>query len=678
MCQTEEIRLFMDKADGICIGLDLGSDTLKIAYAYGEDARYGKFIGDKRSLGVAIPAVAYYDKATGKWLYGDEVDMAGERSLVTVVKIRDLMSLLSEARSAKVREKNTNYYRSGDRFPKFMFPAGRRMSEDFGEAVRRDMTFEAPGHTPESVCEGYFAYVRRLTEANISALQKRGDISKNVKYKVALVYPATADKTYIAEYSRLAEAAFGVPPDKVLSFTKALGMYAYEAGMLSEGESLLIFDMGEETISVAKASLANGMVVVDGTDGHNEPLAVGGRDVDGAIADHIRSLISRREAVGYPSYGDPSHISETWLHSKLYLFMKEIKEAKVVLSAPDGGEGLFADGVPVSVNCDLYIERKLTRADLKKCVGITDGSGVAKRIADYVTEELKRPVNHEVKKVFFSGGLTETYALADYIKACASEKFRGLKFYPVDSDGSEKDDGFTILRNEDSVYAPAVGGAVVSLKNYNVRTVIALSYGTWVTAASRTCLAVFVDRGMPLEDEPRLYLYDNTFTVGGTGIRGEKLFSTVITRKDIEACYFPRLKTTDFFISGTPHLDIGDDGSSERKRIAKAINLVTVAGKGGGGIYCVHRGARVELMSGYSVSCKEGIIVSPEGRARPYISNAEREPGRKVKIRYTEYPEAKGGGKDYFTDLSAWTEVRAGEIEIKFSGIDDVIDVVTG
>ena len=73
-------------ANEICIGLDLGSDTLKIAYAFGSD-KCGKFLDDKHSLNVAVPAVAYYDRAAGKWIYGDGVD-SGERSFIARTRRR--------------------------------------------------------------------------------------------------------------------------------------------------------------------------------------------------------------------------------------------------------------------------------------------------------------------------------------------------------------------------------------------------------------------------------------------------------------------------------------------------------------------------------------------------------------------------------------------------------------
>ena len=113
-------------ANEICIGLDLGSDTLKIAYASGSD-KCGKFLDDKHSLNVAVPAVAYYDRAAGKWIYGDGVD-SGERSFINVVKIKALISMLIDRPEAPtVVKKNREYYADGSRFPKFCFPARRKI-----------------------------------------------------------------------------------------------------------------------------------------------------------------------------------------------------------------------------------------------------------------------------------------------------------------------------------------------------------------------------------------------------------------------------------------------------------------------------------------------------------------------------------------------------------------------
>ena len=52
--------------------LDLGSDVLKTAFAYKSenDVVFGKFSKDNLFTQIAIPAVAFYDKNTNKWVYG--------------------------------------------------------------------------------------------------------------------------------------------------------------------------------------------------------------------------------------------------------------------------------------------------------------------------------------------------------------------------------------------------------------------------------------------------------------------------------------------------------------------------------------------------------------------------------------------------------------------------------
>ncbi|MDE7107655.1 MAG: hypothetical protein K2O39_04960, partial [Clostridiales bacterium] len=79
------------------IALDLGSDTIKIAYAYYDgDEHTGKIVGDPLTM-TAVPSVAYYDVEEKKWLFGDEVNSVGDKPFITVVKICDLLRLLQPA-----------------------------------------------------------------------------------------------------------------------------------------------------------------------------------------------------------------------------------------------------------------------------------------------------------------------------------------------------------------------------------------------------------------------------------------------------------------------------------------------------------------------------------------------------------------------------------------------------
>ena len=79
------------------LALDLGSDSLKIAYAYEATkgkTEYGKITVSDSLVRVAFPALACYDDERERWIYGDQVDKLGNASFVKVVKITDLLSLL--------------------------------------------------------------------------------------------------------------------------------------------------------------------------------------------------------------------------------------------------------------------------------------------------------------------------------------------------------------------------------------------------------------------------------------------------------------------------------------------------------------------------------------------------------------------------------------------------------
>ena len=122
-------------------------------------------------------------------------------------------------------------------------------------------------HT-KSVCEGFFAHVKKMIRSQINAMGKRHNISFDDHYTVSLVHPPKITKSHIEELSRLVKKTFGSEPYKVLSSTKALGMYAKYRNVVSRGDNLVIFDMGEEAISVAKVTLSNeGSLIVDGVEG---------------------------------------------------------------------------------------------------------------------------------------------------------------------------------------------------------------------------------------------------------------------------------------------------------------------------------------------------------------------------------------------------------------------------
>ncbi|MCD8285891.1 MAG: hypothetical protein LUD50_01510, partial [Clostridia bacterium] len=98
-----------------CVSLDLGSDSVKIACAFRDDNGIQTVLKvvDPRYSEIAIPAVACYDTDSAKWLFGYEVGRSGEKSFAMVVKIKDLLNIITL---------NREYYTGCSRFPLFEFP----------------------------------------------------------------------------------------------------------------------------------------------------------------------------------------------------------------------------------------------------------------------------------------------------------------------------------------------------------------------------------------------------------------------------------------------------------------------------------------------------------------------------------------------------------------------------
>ena len=76
------------------ICFDLGSDTLKIVYAYKKEDQalinFGKIMFDELINQSAIPATAYFDEDQNKWLFADQVEDGKVRSFVNTVKIKTI------------------------------------------------------------------------------------------------------------------------------------------------------------------------------------------------------------------------------------------------------------------------------------------------------------------------------------------------------------------------------------------------------------------------------------------------------------------------------------------------------------------------------------------------------------------------------------------------------------
>lgn len=607
------------------VAIDLGSDKVKVAFAYkdGEKAVYGKLADRDVTGSIVTPAIAYYDEESGRWLFGEDVYRGTDRPFITVVKIKTLISLLMRRENKAVTLSNREFYRNGYDFPKFYFPVKKKSSADLKEAVDLDMTFKGDV-TPEKVCESFFVYLaQQIVNPAIMRLGKERNLEfDEVDY--ALVYPAKAGKEVVDELKRLVRYAFGKLPRTVISATKALGLLAYHRGALAGDEQLVIVDMGEEDISVAKLSLSSDKtVIVDGVDGHNQPMDLGGNDIDYAVRDFLENAVCERETPGVPADMN-DFVAERGTHSGQFLLMTEIKKAKNALSLPDAVyDRMFEKGVPVSFLRDVVVQRKITREDFCDCIGITNGDKIAGRIAEYIIEELRRSVNAKVGKLVLSGGVTETYGIVRFIKRVLKQNAVNVQVITFD-DYCNNDDGFNILSYEDSVFAPAVGGAIVALKGYEIKTAAALSYGTWQYRKKGDkyykILDIFLKKGQILPPDGGKYCVSSCLKYLDKWegkVVNEEIFSTTAT----ETC------------------EIGEPDSALRLSMQKRIDLKVVAGgKSKGAIYICYResdGSLTPVQIKGTLYFDEGVRIDGDGRAVPYIENNLSKNGAKniIKIR---------------------------------------------
>ncbi|MCM1439045.1 MAG: hypothetical protein NC131_07515 [Roseburia sp.] len=650
-------------AEVLSIGIDLGCDTLKISYAFSKSSSvvYGKIEKEESVRHVAVPAIAYYDKSAG-WIFGSDVEKGEEKPFINVVRIKTLLSLLyPQTKNGKIIKKrgeetypNRDYFYTDDKFPKFFFPVREKNLDNFSALIADNRTFTAAGYTPQKVCKMFFAYAREIVMSGIAKLEKK--VKKHFdEVRLALVHPSQVGKLYVSELTATVKAAFGKAPYKVMNCGRALSMFALERGAVRSDDEILIFDMGEDTLSVLKCFINDdGNVVVEPAADHSMPINIGGNDVDFSIADYIENSIARRETVGSPSFGEQGHIFEEGLQSKQYQFLKEIKRAKLLLSIPSL-EDVFKKGVPVSLHRDLYLQLTLTKAQLKKSVGITDDNGIARKILDYVLNELNLPVNSEVKKVFLTGGLVETCGLLSYVKEGVKQSGKQVMVRTFE-DHMDNGDGLIIQTYEDSVYAPSVGAAIVALKNYDVSAGLTNSYGTWMSLRGQKILVLLVGRGF-IFDETSSEKLSATCNLQGTV--KEEIFSVRLSKSTVEKRKYEG-EIGYLSADGVTYLCIGEPDSPQRKRVEQKFQLKNISGSAAR-LKCTYRGREI-VNCEPRISVREGVITTPDSSVMTPFVEKSGEGNRRIRVRYSD------GGAGI---------VRESEIDVRFEGVK-VIEGETG
>ncbi|MDE6372985.1 MAG: hypothetical protein K2L72_00630, partial [Clostridia bacterium] len=338
------------------------------------------------------------------------------------------------------------------------------------------------------------------------------------------------------------------------------------------------------------------------------------------------------------------------LQAKQYLFLKEIKKAKLLLSIP-ALEDVFKKGVPVSLHRDLYIQLSLTEKDLKDSIGITDNNGIARKILNYIITELKLPINSEVKKVFLTGGLIETRGLLRYIKDRIKSYRPEISIRTFDDD-IENDNPLQIQTYEDSVYAPSVGAAIVALKNYEVSAGVAYSYGTWMAYKGNRILQILVWRGHIIDESKSEKLFAQC---GLDGSVPEEIFSVRLSRSTVKSRRYEGELRYVSDLNGETYLVIDTPNSETRRKVEKRFQLKNISGENAR-LICSYKGRRIKKCNP-KVQMREGVITRPYSTVlEPFVENAG-DGKTKISVVYED------GGTGSVTDKY---------IEMKFEGVKPI------
>ena len=608
------------------LGFDLGGDSLKVAYAFKHSGieMSGKVFMENTKLQAGLSAKALYDKESNQWYFGDQIEKAKVEDFTNTIKIKELFNLLKRVRNRNVEKENVKYYTSEHYFPKFKFPYIVGHEDDFSQIVKKQDVFEAQ-ETPQEICERYFYYVRDKIDFFIAQISEEYGFDQ-VNIKIAIVYPTSAGEQYRNEFERIVRHVFGEDSVfKALNSTRAISYWALKSKLFKSGDHFLVFDLGEETISVVKGNVgSNGEIMLDGADGHSRPINIGGVDIDNAVLDYLSKQIADRETLGYPSAGEEGHLYEQPLRSKQYLLMNNIKQAKI-LFGKDSYEEMFKDGVPISIVREVLVQRFLKKEEFQSCLGLMDDKGdlISQKVIAYIEEESNKVINKEVNKIVLAGGVAETSGLVEFV----NKRIKGKKVITFDNilTNSVREE-FKISKTEESVYAAAVGGALVALDDYKITILFSRNYGTIYTLDGGKYFSQFegAKKGgrikIPKGSQYCEFWTTQSFSIYYEGVRDDEILAC---SSDLDYKY----------IGNDKHAQIGAIGSILRENLRREKGLEQLVHAE---IWNYYRGKRIVFEPGYKGSIQEGLLVDIDGNAIPKLRNSlKAERGNPtVKVRY--------------------------------------------
>ena len=451
---NERTKMIKTKDKKVYVSIDFGADTTKSAVAYRDvDGNFQYSLAFNGGRG--IPSIAYYDDVNKTWLF----DSAGINALTKasfryIVKIKDLLDLFAE---------DADLYDNQRKYKNFYYPPKER--ETYRSTIDGGRYFEA-NLTPRQVCRAFAQYCVDLLKAEIAAQFGKVDVV------YVVVYPAFAQLDYIKELRTFVKDAAGCEDDNVLVFSapKSVGVSAKEFGILDDkAKNVLIFNAGENEISVVKARFDSNNILTYGADGHCPPAPIGGRNVDL----YLTNLLYERSTAIKPfgSTGD-SLQGEDGSYYDQYCMQQEVKAGKAIFS--DGRCYARAGSrVNFAVYREMLTDITLTKVEFADCC-----AAVYERVWQYVKQELEQPDNADgIDAIILSGGAADSYGLDKYIErkmhASPYKKVRYLDFSP-----ENKEQGYDDILCDSKDTVP-IGAALFGAGKYRFSIVTTRSYGTY-------------------------------------------------------------------------------------------------------------------------------------------------------------------------------------------------------
>lgn len=673
---ASSLKLGGSKGKTLALCYDLGNDSLKISYAFKEAfgrITFGKIIEDNVIKSSTIASDAYYDTADDMWYFGKQIEYLPDADFLYTVNIKDLLLLLRKTGDKNIDESNSSYYYKGNEFPKYYFPNKVEKVSEYKIKIDRDYTFKVNKCTPQMVCEKYFLFVSSIVYKTLPRIEAKHGISiKDIK--LSICYPSNVGKAYLEELTTLINNSFSninCMVERTVSSTKALTYYAEYLNKISDDDHFLVFDIGDETISVSKATFIagssdkGGKVLIDGKYGHKEPEAIGGNYIDEAIAKVIENDLSKSETMGSESYGSSGHISEEGLYSKQLLMLKNIKKAKLVLSCGLSSKPMFSKGVPISIIKHSIIQRLLTKDDLEKCIGVKGDStqSIASKIRDYIISEASTINNEDVNKIFLAGGTIETLGLLKYLQEEVKKVFKNKKIEVLtfETEHNSDDNYLGITEYEDSVYSPAMGGNYIVLDDIQIKTCIYYSYATYgyykgvpSQTTKKKVLKVFADKGSELKQND-ITVFSEKFDIMES--TNDEMYSVSYSLKDFSR---KRSEANLFYctVDKKNSIVIGDKGDEYRRKSEAFADLKVI---GTGRLRLTYMGTEIKIISdniANGIQIEEGIELNSEGLAKAFVKNIEDKvhPNRQVRINFKNTEKV----------------VKARDIMVSFEGFPDI------